>query len=112
MTNIKKVYNERHKIKKVTKGDKTEMHYLISKLEESKYVYFIRDKCGSDTIQDIFWAHPQSVNNFPTVFVMDLTYKIKIYSMPLFEIVEVTSTAMTYLVDITGEKEDNFTWAL
>jgi len=53
MTNIKQVYNERHKFKKANSSDKTKMQYLVSKLEESKYVYFTRAKCESDTIQDI-----------------------------------------------------------
>jgi hypothetical protein len=58
MTNINQVYNKRHKFKKAIRGDKTEMQYLVSKLEESKYVYFIREKCESDIIHDIFLAHP------------------------------------------------------
>jgi len=118
MTNIKQVYNERHKFKKAKRGDLTEMQYLISKLEENGYVYYIREKCESKTVQDIFWTHPTSVklfNNFPTVLVMDFTYKTNLYRMPLFEIVGVTSTYLTYSVGfafMTSEKEDNFTWAL
>jgi len=94
------------------------MQYLISKLEENKYVYFIRKKCDGCTTQDIFSTHPQSVklfNNFPTVLIMDSTYKTNLYRMPLFEIVGVTSTDMTYSVGfafMTAEKDDNFTWAL
>nr|ABD32448.2 transposase, putative [Medicago truncatula] len=44
-----------------------------------------------------------------------MDYKTNMYMMPLFEIVGVTSTDMTYSVGfayMTGEKEDNFTWAL
>jgi len=58
MTIIKQVYNEHRKFKNVIRSDKTEMQYLVSKLEEYKYVYFTRIKCESDIIQDIFWAHP------------------------------------------------------
>jgi len=118
MTNIKQVYNEHHKFKKAQIGDLAEMQFLISKLEENKYVYFIREKCDNDTIQDIFCTHPQSVrlfNNFPTVLIMDSTYKTNVYRMPLFELVGVTSSDMTCSVDfafMTAEKEDNFMWAL
>ncbi|AES88530.2 hypothetical protein MTR_4g057300 [Medicago truncatula] len=101
MENIKQVYNERHKFKKAKRGNLTEMQFLISKLEENKYVYFIREKCDSDTIQDIFWTHPQSVkffNNFPTVLIIDSTYKTNVNMMSLFEIVGFTSTDMTYSV--------------
>jgi len=79
MTNIKKVYNERQQIWKTNIGDKMPLQYLISKLEEHKYTYFSRTQSESTTIEDIFWAHPTSVklfNNFPTVLVMDSTYKI------------------------------------
>jgi len=44
MTNIKQVYNERHKFKKEKMGDLTEMQFLISKLEENGYVYYVRKK--------------------------------------------------------------------
>ena len=46
---------------------------------------------------------------------MDSSYKTNLYRMPLFEIVGVTSTYLTYSVDFVfmmSEKEDNFTWAL
>ena len=118
MTNIKQVYDEHHKFKKAKRGDLTEMQFLTSKLKENKYVYFIREKCESQTIQDIFWTHPTSVklfNNFPTTLIMDSTYKTKFYKMPLFEIIGVTSTDMTYSIGfsfMTSEKADNFTWAL
>ncbi|GAU41861.1 hypothetical protein TSUD_366080 [Trifolium subterraneum] len=53
--------------------------------------------------------------SFPTVLVMDSTYKTNKYNMPLFEIVGFTSTERTYNVGfawLTNEKEDNFIWAL
>jgi hypothetical protein len=63
-------------------------------------------------------SFPRSVklsNNFPTVLIMDSTYKTNMYRMSLFEIVGVTSTDMTYSVGfafMTAEKEDNFTCVL
>jgi len=94
------------------------MQFLISKSEENGYVYYVREKKESQIVQDIFWTHPTSVklfNNFPIVLIMDSTYKTNLYRMPLFEIVGVTSTYLTYSVGfafMTSEKEDNFTWAL
>ena len=46
---------------------------------------------------------------------MDSAYKTNLYRMPLFEIVGVTSTYLTYSIGfafMTSEKEHNFTWAL
>ena len=54
-------------------------------------------------------------NNFSTVLIMDSTYKTNLYKIPLFEIVGVISTYLTYSVGfafMASEKEDNFTWAL
>ena len=64
MTNIKQVYNERQQICKANRGDKTLLQYQISKLEEHNYTYFSRTQSESTTIEDIFWAHPTSVNLF------------------------------------------------
>jgi len=118
MKNIKQVYNERQQIWKSNRGDKTALQFLISKLEEHNYVYFSRTQSESTTIEDIFWAHPTSVklfNIFLTVLVMDSTYKTNMYKMPMFEIVGVTSTDLTYSVGfgfVTYEKEENFVWVL
>jgi len=46
---------------------------------------------------------------------MDSTYKTNMYKMPMFEIVGVTSTHLTYSVCfgfMTHEKEENFIWDL
>jgi len=118
MINIKQVYNELQQIWKANRGDKKSLQHLISKLEEHNYTYFSRTQSESTTIEDIFWAHPTSVklfNNFPTVLVMDSTYKTNMYKMPMFEVVGVTSTDLTYSVGfgfVTHEKEENFVWVL
>jgi len=118
MTNIKQVYNERQQIWKANRGDKKSLQYLISKLEEHNYTYFSRTQSESTTVEDIFWAHPTSVklfNNFSTVLVMDSTYKTNMYKMPMFEVVGVTSTDLTYSVGfgfVTHEKEENVVWVL
>jgi len=96
----------------------TELQYLISMLVEHKYVYYTRCNSNETTLEDIFFAHPESIkllNTFPTVLVMDSTYKTNNYRMLLFEIVGYTSTKMTYSVGFAFlhfELEDNFTWAL
>jgi len=118
MTNIKQVYNEHQQIWKENRGDKKPLQYLISKLEEHNYTYFSRTQSESTTIEDIFWAHPTYVklfNNFSTVLVMDSTYKTNMYKMPMFEVVGVTSTDLTYSIGfgfVTHEKEENFVWVL
>jgi len=80
----------------------TELQYLISKLVEHQYVNYTRCNSEETTLENIFFAHPESIkllNNFPTVLVMDPTYKTNNHRMSLFEIIGCTSTKMTYSVD-------------
>jgi hypothetical protein len=72
----------------------------------------------SKLVQDIFFGHPTSValfNTFPSVLLMDSTYKTNRYGRPLFEMVGCTSTGNTFndaFAIMKNEKIDNFTWAL
>ena len=78
-----------------------QMQYLISKLEEHNYVYFTTENSEETTLEDIFFAHSESINmfnTFPSILVMDSTYKTNFYQIQLFEIVGVTSSNMTYSV--------------
>jgi len=101
VTNIKQVYNTRTRWCKGQRRDKTKMQYLISKLKKHKYVYFTRENSKDTTLEDIFFAHQESIymhNTFSTVLVMDSTYKTNTYRMSLFEIVGLTSIKMNFLL--------------
>ncbi|GAU11480.1 hypothetical protein TSUD_344700 [Trifolium subterraneum] len=117
-TNMKQIYNARQRFKIDVRGELSELQHLLKCCETHKYFHKCRTIGDSTTIQDIFWAHPESIklfNTFPTVLMMDSTYKTNKYKMPLFEIVGITSTEESYNVGfayIANEKEDNFVWAL
>jgi hypothetical protein len=116
-TNQKQVYNARHRLKLAMMASMTEMQFLFKKLAENNYFFKTRsvDVDGSPVVQDVFFAHPRFVslfNSFPTVLVMDSTYKTNKYKMSLFEIVGFTSTERTFNVGfawLSNEREDNFT---
>ena len=116
--NAKHIYNARYKMKKADRGPRTEMQHLMKCLVEGNYLISHSVLPGTDTLSDILWAHPDSVklfNTFPTVLVMDLTYKVNKYRIPLLEVAGCTSTGKTYAIAfgfLTSEKEDNFVWAL
>ena len=81
--------------------------------------YTCRKKSSSSNIvSDILWTHPDAVkllNAFNVVFLMDMTYKTNKYRLPLFEIVGVTYTCLSFsagFVFLTSEKEKNYIWAL
>jgi len=117
-TLIKQVYNARTRWRKGKRKDITKLQYLIKKLEKSRYVYYTRANSEETTLEDLFFAHPDSIDllkTFPTILVMDFTYKTNTYRMPIFEIVGVTSTKLTYSVAfsfLTYERENNFIWTL
>jgi len=58
LTNIKQVYNARHKFRKSDRDDKLEMQHLVAKLNEQKYVNLTRIKCQSIIVNDIFRLIP------------------------------------------------------
>lgn len=52
---------------------------------------------------------------FPSVLIIDCTYKTNRYHMPLLEIVGLTYIELTFFVAfvyLQHEREDNFVWAL
>ena len=56
------MYNVHFRWWKYVRGDKTEMQYLIEKLEEHKYVYFTRTNSEETTLEDVFFAHLESID--------------------------------------------------
>src|SRR3954464_13395214 len=115
ISNIKQIYNERHNLKVLNMGPRSEMQQLLKLLGDNNYVSSFRTSEDKVTVHDIFCTHPESIklfNTFPTVLVMDSTYKTNKYRLPLLEIVAVTSTDKTYSVGfafLECEKEENFT---
>src|ERR1044072_2655381 len=94
------------------------MQHLMKLLENQKYVHWRRVEDGSDVVRSIFWAHPDSIklfNDFPTVVLLDSTYKTNKYRIPLLEMVGVTLTNLTYNIAfayMSNERFDEVVWAL
>lgn len=99
-------------------GPRTDMQHLLKLLEAEKYTCWSRTHEDSNVVRDMFWTHTDSItllNMFPLVLIMDSTYKTNKYRLPLFEIVGVTSTGLTFNVAFAymdSERQDNFWWAL
>lgn len=118
MTSLKQVYNYRQAYRRLRRGDRTEMQHLLSLMERDKYVYRVNKLEDSNIVNDIFWAHPDSIklaNTFHYVLVIDSTYKTCRHGLPLLEIVGLTPTGKTFsaaFVYLHAEKAENFRWAL
>ncbi|XP_058217748.1 PKS-NRPS hybrid synthetase cheA-like [Rhododendron vialii] len=117
VSSIKTIYNARYKHGFKDRAGRSQMQYLLAKLQEYGYIEFNR-KDDNDCVKDLFWSHPTSgdmLRAFPRVLLMDCTYKTNRYRFPLLQIVGITSTERTFsaaFAFIDGEKEENYTWVL
>ncbi|XP_038704673.1 uncharacterized protein LOC120000623 [Tripterygium wilfordii] len=101
-TTLRTIYNARHKHKVIEKAGRTQM----------------ASTDGTDTVADLIWAHPKSIDllrTFSRVLLLDCTYKTNRYRMPLLEVVGVTSTNLTFSVAFAylgRERVENYLWIL
>ncbi|XP_050876455.1 protein FAR1-RELATED SEQUENCE 5-like [Lathyrus oleraceus] len=115
ISNIKQVYNIRYQTNKTLMGDIIEMQQLLKVLDDNNYVSRYQTCEDGVTVGDIFWTHPDSIklfNTFPTVLIIDSTYKTNKYRLPLLKIVGFTSTEKTYFIEfafLESEKDENVT---
>ncbi|XP_061998453.1 uncharacterized protein LOC133715810 isoform X2 [Rosa rugosa] len=118
VTTIRTIYNARQRQRVKEKAGWSQMEQLLCKLNEHNYLEWHRSCPISGSVLDLFWAHPVSLELlrvFPTILMMDCTFKTNRYRYPLLEVVGVTSTNMTFsvaFVFLDSEKEDNYVWAL
>ncbi|XP_050916349.1 protein FAR1-RELATED SEQUENCE 6-like [Lathyrus oleraceus] len=118
ISNIKQVYITRYQTNKALGEDKAEMHQLLKLMDDNSYVSRYRTCEDGVTVRDMFWTYHDSIklfNTFPTMLIIDSTYKTKNYRLPLLEIVGFISTEKTYYVGFSfleSEKDENVTWSL
>ncbi|XP_050386961.1 protein FAR1-RELATED SEQUENCE 11 isoform X1 [Argentina anserina] len=118
VTTIRTIYNARQRQRVKEKAGRSQMEQLLFKLNEHNYFQWHRTCPISENVLDLFWAHPVSLELlrvFPTILMLDCTFKTNRFRYPLLEVVGVTSTNMTFsiaFVLLDSEKEDNYVWAL
>ncbi|XP_012840833.1 PREDICTED: uncharacterized protein LOC105961137 [Erythranthe guttata] len=75
---LRDVYNESQKIRREEMKGKTVIQHLWHELSESGYSKWHRTNPAGDAVQDVMFAHPNSIKLlqlFPYVILMDCTYK-------------------------------------
>lgn len=98
---MKTIYNAKANLRTHEMEGRSAMQQLMKVLVEKHYVYWHRKDETTDEVLDLFWAHPESIllsKCFPSVVLVDCTYKTNRYNMPLFAMVGVTSTARTFSI--------------
>ncbi|KAI3961494.1 hypothetical protein MKX01_001230, partial [Papaver californicum] len=118
MSTMRTIYNARSRLRLADMERRSAMQQVMKLLSEHHYVEWHRMDTETNEVKDILWAHPESLQLakcFPSVLLVDCTYKTKRYRMPLFEIVGVTSTCKTFTVAfgiMEAETEAHYSWAL
>ncbi|XP_058218516.1 PKS-NRPS hybrid synthetase cheA-like [Rhododendron vialii] len=117
-TGIRSIYNVKAQYKKEQLGDLSPIGYILNELNEKHYIYNYLTNEHTNEITDILWIHPTSLElsvNFPSVLIIDATYKSNEYRIPLLEVVGITSTMKTYslmFAYLNNETKERLIWAL
>ncbi|PKA64570.1 Protein FAR1-like sequence 5 [Apostasia shenzhenica] len=112
-TGIKSIYNAIFINKSAKQGGLNQVQYVLEQLIKKNYLHDYCTNLDSNEITDILWVHPKSLAlsvNFPSVLIIDATYKTNEYRSPLLKVVGITSTIRTY--SLSNEREEQLTWAL
>ena len=85
-------------------------------LEKNWFLRILTDASGS--IVNLFAAHPESValaRRFPSVYLIDCTYKTNRYKMPMMNMIGIASTFSTFNIGfafLQAETMETYKWAL
>ena len=117
-TGIKSIYNAIFTYKSAKRGGLNPIQYVLEQLIKKEYLHSYQTNPDTNEITDILWVHPKSLElsvNFPSVLIIDATYKTNEYRIPLLEVVGITSTMRTYslmFAYLSNERAEQLTWAL
>ncbi|XP_058211626.1 uncharacterized protein LOC131323802 [Rhododendron vialii] len=92
---IKSVYNAIFSNRAAKLDSLTSIQYVIRQLLKKDYLHQFLTNPDTNEITDIIWVHPISLElfvNFPSVLIIDATYKTNEYRKPLLEVMGITST--------------------
>ncbi|XP_022040820.1 protein FAR1-RELATED SEQUENCE 5-like [Helianthus annuus] len=95
------IYNARAKLGRMEQVDETPMQILFDRLEKVGFIFYHRTSENGERVEDVFFIHPNSNmlgRAFPHVLLIDATYKMNRYKMPLVQIIGVTSTLMSFCI--------------
>jgi hypothetical protein len=113
------IYNLRAEQRRIDLVDTTAIQWLVETLGERDFFVAIDTaKDNPDRVTRLFFAHPESIKllaKYPDVILMDCTYKTNRFNMPLLNFCGTAGnnmTPQTCLAFLSGEKEDDYTWAL
>jgi MULE transposase domain len=96
---------------------KTPIQALIAVLSTSDYMFSYKTNLIG-RVTHLFFAHPQSIklfHQYPDVLLLDCTYKMNRFKLPLLNMVGTTCLNTTFYVAfcfLIKEEENDYVWAL
>ncbi|KAI3833637.1 hypothetical protein MKX03_022415 [Papaver bracteatum] len=115
---IRTIYNARAKLRVHEMDGKSVMQQIIKLSTQFHYMEWHKKDEVTDEVKNIMWSHPEStllVKCFPSVLMVDSTYKINRFKIPYFHVVGFSSTGYSFTVAyafLEEESEENFGWFL
>ena len=82
VSTMKTIYNARQRQRVAERAGRSQMQQLLKLLAEHGYIEWHRNCPVTDTVIDLFFTHPTSLDllrAFPHVLIMDCTYKTNLY---------------------------------
>ena len=113
----KTIYNARDQLRRQTLAGRTPIQALLDELKEGNFQHDY--KCDTEGhITHLFFAHPLSITltrTYPTVLLMDCTYKTNRFRMPLLNVVGLTcfnTTFFSCFIFLRREEREDYEWGL
>ncbi|KAI5674341.1 hypothetical protein M9H77_14705 [Catharanthus roseus] len=96
-----KIYNVAAKIKRNRMQGRNTVEEVLCLSTKRGYTVFHRNREESNVVSDIVVAYPTliaMIRTWPYVLIMDTTYKMNKYNMPLLEAIGMTPTGKNFTV--------------
>lgn len=112
------IYNAKANMRTHVMEGRSAMQQLLKVLVNFYYVYWHRGNKTTNEVLNLFWVRPESIllaKCFPTLVLVDCTYKTNRYKMSLFVIVGIISTGKSFSIAhcfMHREVDDNYRWVL
>lgn len=95
------IYQARQEIRKKILNGRTPVQHLVDRISASNSYQYDVDVDNQGRVKRLFFAHEESIklfNRYPTVLIMDSTYKTNKFGMPLLEVGGMTNSNDTFLL--------------
>lgn len=119
---LRDIYNHRVIMNLTTRHNRSPIQMILQRVESENWIFkFASDPSEDDTprrLTHLFLIHPlsfQRLKQFPDILLIDATYKVNKYQMPLVHICGITSSGQTFSIAfcfMKSEKTVDYNWLM